>query len=114
MSFDFASLKATTRRVVQDTLGVSATYQDDSMDEPVSVCVRYKNKVKRMGELNDGGYAEVIEGIDQIVLIPSDYPEVTFKRGGTITITQYDATYVLDFAEPTNGPLTQVWHVARQ
>lgn len=114
MAFDFASLKANARRVVQDTLGVAASYQDDSMVAPADIRVRYKNKLKRMGELNDEGFAEVLEGIDQIVLIPSDYPDIEFKRGGVVTIPQYGLSFALDFMEPHTGPLTRVWHVAKQ
>ena len=113
MAFNFAECKAMARRVVQDTLGVAATYQDDSLIVPVPIRARFRNKMKRQGELNDDGYAEVIEGIEQIILIPGDFPELTFKRGGTVTIPEYRLELILDTREPVTGPLTEIWHVAR-
>jgi hypothetical protein len=113
MPFNFADCKVLVRRVVQDTLGVQAFYQDDSLITPVPVRARFRNKMKRMGELNDDGYSEVIEGIEQIILIPSDYPDVKFKQGGQLTIPEYRLSLTLDVLEPVTGPLTEVWHVSR-
>lgn len=113
MSFNFAQCKAMARRVVQDTLGVPATYQDDSLIVPVPIRARFRNRMKRQGELNDEGYAEVIEGIEQIILIPEDFPDVVFKRGGVVRIPDLRLELVLDTREPVTGPLTEIWHVAR-
>ena len=114
MPFNFAECKANARRVVQDTLGVAASYQDDSLIVPVPIRARFRNRIKLQGELNDEGYAEVMEGIEQIVLIPSDYPTLTFKRGGRVSIPEYRLDLILDSREPVTGPLTEIWHVVRQ
>lgn len=110
MSFNFADLKAETRRAVHDVLGVPAQYQDASMSAPVSITARWFNKVARFGDLVEQGYAEVVEGVDRIVLFPCDYPTVTFRRGGVITFPHYRRSFTLDTLEPPDGPEGQaVW-----
>lgn len=113
-TFNFAALKAETRRVVHDILGVDATYKDSSMSAPVAIKARLKSKIDNVGNLGDMGYAEVVEGVDRIVLIPSDFPEITFRQGGTITFTDYNISVTLDVLEPSTGPLTALWRVAQK
>ena len=110
MSFNFADLKSETRRAVHDVLGVSALYQDDSMSAPQPITARWFNKVARFGDLVEQGYAEVVEGVDRIVLFPCDYPMVNFRKGGLISFPDYKRTFVLDTLEPPDGPEGQaVW-----
>lgn len=114
MSFDFAALKSQTRRVVHDTLGVDAFYQDDAMSAPVTVKARYlKQKVDRYGDLVEQGYAEVVEGIDRVVFFPCDYPTLNFARGGVLTFPAYKLTFRLELREPGDGPEQAVWQVVK-
>lgn len=112
-TFNFAALKAETRRVVHDILGVDATYQDNTMNAPVSIKARLKAKNDLIGDLGDQGYAQVLEAVDRIVLIPSDYPTVTFRQGGEVVFTDYGITVILEAMEPKTGPLTDTWRVSR-
>lgn len=114
MTFDFADLKAETRRAVHDTLGVVAFYQDDSMSAPEEVKARWFNKTAKFGDLVEQGYAEVIEGVDRVVLFPCDHPTIEFKRGGNITFPQYGLNFVLEVLEPSDGPLEAVWQVVKK
>lgn len=109
MAFDFAALKAKTRRVVHDTLGVEAFYQDDSMSAPRPIRARWHNKVDRFGDLMDQGYAEVVQGVDRIVLFPRDYPTINFVRGGVVTFPAYQRSFRLEVLEPKDGPDQAVW-----
>lgn len=109
MAFDFAALKSETRRVVHDTLGVSAFYKDDSMNAPYPIRARWHNKIDRFGNLQDQGYAEQVEGIDRVVLFPEDTPRLTFVRNGTVTFVAADVTLRLQVQEPKDGPLEVVW-----
>jgi hypothetical protein len=111
--FNFAELKAEARRVVQETLGVPATYLDNTMSEPVEIVARLRAKTDNVGDLGDAGYAEIIQGVDRIVLIPEDYPTVTFRTGGVVTLTDFGLSYNLDLMEPKNGPLTNHWRVSK-
>lgn len=112
MSFDFAALKSETRRVVHDTLGVSALYQDDTMSAPKQIKARWLNaKVGQIGDLVDQGYAEVVEGVDRVVLFPCDYPTLNFSRGGVITFPSYRRNFRLELMEPPTGPDQAVWQV---
>lgn len=112
MTFNFADLKAETRRVVHDTLGVPAFYQDDSMSAPKVITARWFNKVAKYGDLVETGYAEVVEGVDRVVLFPCDTPTIRFARNGVITFPAYNRSFRLDILEPADGPSEQqVWQV---
>lgn len=109
MAFDFAALKATTRRVVHDTLGVPAFYQDNSMSAPQPIRARWYNKDAQLGDLMDQGYAEVVQGVDRVVVFPCDYPTLNFIRGGVVTFPGYQRAFRLDVLEDADGPLKAIW-----
>lgn len=114
MAFDFASVKAQARRVLHDTLAVQAFYQDNSMIGPEEIRARWHNKqVLPMGDLNNEGYADVLEGVDRIVLFPGDTPGITFRKNGTVTFPDYGLAFTLDTLEPRSGALQAVWKVTR-
>jgi hypothetical protein len=113
-TFNFAELKARVRRVTQDTLGVPALYSSDvSMSAAVDITARLRARMDDIGDLSDQGYATIIQSIDRIVLIPSDYPDVEFKSGGYILFIDSNLKYQLDTMEMENGPLTQLWRVSK-
>jgi hypothetical protein len=120
MPFDFASVKSLARRTVNATFGVRAFYTDDSVSA-VELRARLHNRLaKPYGDLTDGaGYAEVIEGIDRIVLIPEDlsgFP-ITLKRGGVMTFpdTHPGQEFVLDVQEPDAQSWPEVaWQVSKK
>ena len=119
MSFDFATAKSLVRRTVNATFGVQAFYSDASVDVPVEIRARWHNRMSRpFGDLNDGGYAEVIEGIDRIVLIPvsTKGAAVTLQRAGVITLPTVlpGVEFVLEHKEPATGPLEEAWAVTRK
>jgi len=109
MPFDFADLKSLSRRVVHTTLGVSAFYQDASMSAPEPIKARWHNKINRLGDLQDQGYAEIVEGIDRIVLFPKDNPTVNYMSGGVVTFPDYGVSFRLQTLEPPDGPDQAVW-----
>lgn len=125
MSFDFASAKATARRAVQAAFGVQAFYSDASITVPVEIRARWHNRIsKPFGSLQDGdGYAEIIEGIDRIALIPDEYDDgvrtghtVTLKAKGIVTFPTMlpGVQFILDYREPHTGPLEEAWAVTRK
>lgn len=120
MPFDFAQAKALARRTVHKTLGVQAFYRaPDSVDAPIEMTARWHNRVsKPYGGLQDGdGYAQIIEGIDQIVCIPEDVFGncVKLERLGEFTFPSIPGvTFVLELREPATGPLEESWTVTRK
>lgn len=125
MAFDFASAKVTARRAVQAAFGVQAFYSDASITVPVEIRARWHNRIsKPFGGLQDGdGYAEIIEGIDRIVLIPEEYEDglptgriVTLKAKGIATFPKMlpGVQFTLDYREPHTGPLEEAWVVTRK
>lgn len=109
MAFNFASAKAQLRRVVHDTLGVAAFYKDASMSAPAPIVARWHNKIDRFGDPENDGNAEVVQGVDRIVLFPLDTPLINFKKGGVVTFPEYGNAFALDVREPSTGPLQVVW-----
>lgn len=117
MPFDFGEWKSLVRQALHECLAVPARYQDDSLDMPVDVTVRWHTKVDRFGDLENGGYAEVIEGINRLIFNRAQLDELGIKpcRGGEVTIlaTGYEnVTLVLVTMEPYDGPVEEVWNVA--
>jgi hypothetical protein len=119
MPFDFAAAKARVRQIVHNTLAVPASYLDDTLDEAVSINVRWHDKINRLGNLENMGWAEQIDGIDRIIF---NLPEVTSKgltlqQKGVVTLTNplYGSTsFTLEAQEPIIGPIEVIWIVSKQ
>lgn len=115
MSFDFAAAKALARRTVQETFGVQAFYSDATVNVPVEFRARWHNRSNRpVGDLDAGGYAEIVEGIDRIVFILEDCP-FTPTRTGVVTFPSIPGQeFILEYKEPASGPLEESWTVTRK
>lgn len=119
MAFDFAALKAEIRQVVQDTMGIDAEYLDSTMGYPVVLRVRFHTKINRFGDMIEQGWAEVIEGVNRLILNVPELVEkgVTLRRGGTVTLTApgfEGFVLVLHAQEPATGPVEVVWNVSQE
>lgn len=110
MPFDIMALKARTRRTVHSVFGVPALYLDATMGGvPQAIMARWHDKIVINGDSESEGYAQVVQTVDRLVLIPTDTPDITFRKGGKITIVATGKTYVLDVLDPMTGPLERVW-----
>lgn len=127
-------MKAERRRVLHDLAAVPARYVDDDHEsglifgpyyEGDGLLVRWHNKLVKTGDL-DGGYAEVLDGIDRLVFLDSNVAEVSAElydngeaplvlaRGARVTIPGYKGlVFILDSQEPPDGPEETAWVVAR-
>lgn len=118
MPFDFAQAKAVVRRTVNKTFGVQAFYTDAAANV-YETRARWHNRIsKPFGGLEDGdGFADVIEGIDHIALIPVDtngFP-ISLDRLGTFTFPSLNnAVFVLEHRLPATGVEEEVWSVTRK
>lgn len=127
MAFDLAETKRTARQALHGLAGVLAYYtgpQDGAV--AVELYVRWHNKLARpVGDLENGGYAEILAGVDRLVFnadnlaapIQSDGTTagpVTLARLGTVEFRQYDMTFSLEHTEPSDGPLNVYWTVVRE
>lgn len=118
MPFDFAKAKATARRTVHATFGVQAFVTDHLTNETYETRARWHNRIaKPVGGLEDGdGFADVIEGIDHIALIPVDiqgFP-LTLKRLDTIVFPSlHNTKFTLEYRQPSTGPEEEAWTVSR-
>lgn len=117
MAFDFAQAKIIARRTVHKTFGVQAFYTD-AAGNVFETRARWHNRIsKPFGGLEDGdGFADVIEGIDHIALIPVDINgfDLELVRGGTFTFPVLNnARFNLEHSLPSTGPEEVVWTVTR-
>lgn len=112
--FNFAEAIMDARRVMHDELSVDALYQDDTMGQPEAIRVRWHTKSILHGDLLDTGFAQTIESNDKLAFYPSDTPQITFRKGGTITIVAYgpDFKFVLCERQRMTGPLEHIWQVS--
>ena len=117
MPFNFLELKLRARRVVHSTLGVPAFYQDTPLSTPEEVRVRWHNKKVSVGDYDDQGYANVIEGIERVIFDADQARAVGVRRAGVVTIPNMggpqgeSVTLVLALQDDTAGPGEEVWQV---
>jgi hypothetical protein len=117
MSFSFAQLKLDARRAVRDTFAVEATYQDDTMIEPVSLRVRYHTRrTAPFADLEGQGFTEVVENIDRVIFDAEALAALPVVpcRGAVVSFPDYAGVCVyLDARAPYDGPVTEAWTVTR-
>lgn len=101
--------------MVHDTFAVPATYLDSTMAAAETVAVRWHNRLNLsgFGNLDGGGYAQVLEGINRIVF---DRDELAAKgleihNRGVVTIPKLGMSFRLDTQDADSGPLVQTWTV---
>lgn len=87
------------------------------MAEPVDIRVRWHHRIDRFGDIESGGYAEQIDGIERAIFDKSELAEkgVVLKRRGIIELTEEGWNGVrlrLDTMEPKDGPVEEIWGVA--
>ena len=114
-SFDWAATKATLRQTVHDVLQVDATVVVVPGDDPLPITTRWHDKINRFGNLENAGWAQVVEGIDRLIF---NRPELTSKgivltSNSVVTLLAAGDKFQLDVKEPPNGPVEEVWVVVR-
>lgn len=132
MAFDISKVKTQVRRIVHQTFGVPAFYKDSSLSAPVPVTARWHSKIDRFGDLDQQGYAELIQGIDRVIFSAHDARRINVQRGGIIMFPSLGAGlgvalgapldgegiappgFILQDREPPNGPYEEVWNVTRK
>lgn len=119
MAFSFAKAKSLVRRTVHKTFGVPAFYKDSSLSTPVEISARWHNKIERMGDLDNQGYAEIIQGIDRVLFDATEARTVGVKRLGEVSFPELAATptsaiptFILNTRETETGPDREIWLVS--
>lgn len=100
---------------MHNTFSGDSTYQDDYLVTPVGLRVRWHNKIQLVGDLESGGYAESIEGIERIIFDREELAQkaVTLQYLGLVIMA--DGTRLrLHTQEPIVGPIEVIWQVSRE
>ena len=125
MAFDFAKVKTLVRRTVHKTFGVPAFYQDSSLSEPVEIRARWHIRNGMTGDLENQGYAEIMQSVERVVFEADAARAIPVRRGGILSfpdmIVRTDSignqsvpfSLVLNTPEPPDGPFNEVWSVTR-
>lgn len=116
MSSYFA-IRSQMRRGVHAAFAVDATYEDDVVTPALDVSVRWANKQGRVGNLDNGDYAEILESIDRLHFDSEELAAkgITLKRQGVVTLTEFgNAQFELDVREQADGPIRITWTVTRK
>lgn len=121
---NFLDLKRRTRTAVHSAFEVPCLLARGARDGigDIPLTARFHNRMGLTGDLQSQGYAEIIEGIQRVVLnrellaTALDGGELTLVRGDIITFPDYiaigtDLTLMLDARDPYDGPVTERWAV---
>lgn len=132
MAFDISKVKAQVRRTVHETFGVRAFYKDASISAPIETRARWHNRIEKFGDLDQQGYAEIIQGIDRIIFEAAEARRLNVRRGGIVMFPDFGAglgvslgapldgegiapaAFILQDREPSSGPFEEVWNVTRK
>lgn len=116
----FAEAKADARQAIHDRLAVSANYTlgaTEVRDDPegLRLTVRWHNKLAKVGQLDGGFDAQLIEGIDRLVF---NEPQllalgIELARNAIVEVPSWRASFQLAAREPNDGPLNIYWQVTR-
>lgn len=118
MPSNFAAIKAKARRDIHDGLSIAATHRAVLSGLITDLAVRWHSKQVLLGDFQDTGYANVVEGIERIIFDREELQakSVILREGDVITITAegYDnVQLMLKVREQVRGPIEQPWEVAR-
>jgi len=118
MPSNFAAIKAKARRDIHNGLSIAAEHRAVSSGLTTELAVRWHSKQILLGDLQDTGYANFIEGVERIIFDRDELllKTVILREGDVVTITAegYDnVQLVLKTREPVRGPIEVVWEVAR-
>lgn len=118
MASRFAEIKAKARRDVHASLSIAARYESYSQDVTADLSIRWHNKLALLGDMDNGGYASVIEGVERIIFMRSELTAkgIELNEGDNIIVTApgfENAHLILSTREPIVGPVEVVWQVTR-
>lgn len=118
MGFDLAATLERNRRIVHKTLGLDAEYLDRTLAVPVPLRVRLHSANNLIGDLESTGYPMMLDTVDRVLF---DIDEllangVKIQRDGTVKLLSplfRGLTVAMDSKEPSEGPVNEVWRVAK-
>lgn len=120
MGFDFTSALAKARSVVHKTFATAVDYiaPGATRDDAVRLTVRWHNRLLLQGNLAEGGYPDIIDGIDYLKFDGTELADksVTLQRAGRIEFVDplyAGAAVSLETKRPDTGPFDVTWDVTR-
>jgi len=97
---------------------VHAAFSYPVLVNGVALSARWHTKQRLIGQLENGGYAEILENLESLVFMADELEEksVLLEQGTEVVITHpaySSATFYLDVLMPNDGPLEVKYQVAR-
>ena len=118
MAFDFTAAMNQARSVVHKTFATLVDYTAPGSTVAVRLSARWHNRLLLQGNLAEGGYPDIIEGIDYLKFDANELTEksVTLKRTGRIEFVDplwRGAVLSLEAKRPNVGPFDVIWDVTK-
>jgi hypothetical protein len=114
---DFAALIARSRRKVHNTFAFACEYVDGTLAAPVELRVRWHYKQAPIGDIENTGYAMIIDLIEKAIFDKDELlaKGVTVAAGGRLTVKApgFETVLVIDTQEDQPGPVNEVWRVGK-
>lgn len=118
--FDFTATLAKARSVVHKTFATEVNYfaPGAPRNEAVRLMARWHNRLLLQGNLAEGGYPDIIEGIDYVKFDANELADksITLQRAGRIEFVDplwRGAAVSLEALRPTEGPFDVIWDVSK-
>lgn len=111
----WAAVKAQARRQVHQTFAVRCLYRETQNATPVEVQARLHGRIQIGGNNGPGGgYAQIIEGVHQIIFDKTDLiaANIIPKRNAYVTFPDYGSNFQLDARDSDSGPVVEKWSLA--
>ena len=119
MAFDRTAAVLRSRRIVHKGMSHAATYEHpDTPGVVTPLTVRWHNRKLVQGNLVETGYADVLEGVNEIVFNREELLEksIQLKVDGRVRLTDPSfngAVLRLDTQQDDTGPINRVWGVTK-
>lgn len=107
----WAEIKTAARQAVHETFKRAAVFTPVSTGIPVDVFARLHPNVKKFGDLDREGYAEVYEDVTRVVFDAAEVPSPA--RGDAVMFIETGETYLIDFVLPMDREVEVVCEVTR-
>lgn len=88
------------RLALHAEFGLSAVYTPPGGEAVPDITVRYHTRLVKQGDLDNQGFAEIVENVTKIVFLQSEVPEPAI--GGTVVVLGY--TFIIEFVNPPDAP----------
>ena len=98
-----------SRLAVHRQFAYPAVYAATATSVPIRCTARYHTRIARFGDLDRGGFTEVVEDINQVTFLQSEI--ATPVRNATVTFPHLDRAFIIEMVDPPDDDVIVVCKV---